>query len=286
MDYTELFDLYIDGRLTGKELEEFEQALENDPDLKNDLEKFKALHIAAEKTIRQDKPEEEEYEIDKETDELSRDDISKYGKEKRDQSDTDMVHFEEMLKNAERDHLNERGGRFKKTMFIWYGAAAIVFIILAVSVFLIVRTNKLNTLDLYATFFEPYVKSEKVFELTRSSDDFYYAVKVFEAGDYSRAAILFSNLSDSVELKAYALFYSGITSMELGKWDEAISSLKNAIGCGEDQIAYDSRWYLGLCYLRVDDEESARRQFEILASEKNEYTRKSRQIVRILNRRR
>jgi len=286
MDYTELFDRYIEGRLTGKELEEFERALENDPDLKNDLEKFKALYIAAEKTIGQDKPEEEEYAIDKETDELSRDDISKYRKEKRGLSDTDMTGFEEMLKNAERDHFNERGGRFKKTRFIWYGAAAVVFMILAVSVFMIIRTNKLNTLDLYATFFEPYVKSEKIFELTRSSDDFYYAVKVFEAGDYSRAAILFSNLADSVELEAYALFYAGLTSMELGRWDEAISSLKNAIGCGENQIAYDSRWYLGLCYLRVDDEDSARTQFEILASEKNEYTRKSRQILRILDKRR
>jgi len=281
-----LFDRYIDGRLTGKELEEFERALENDPDLKNDLEKYKELHIAAEKTIGQDMSEEEDYAVDKETDELSRNDISKYGKEKRGLSDTDMTDFEKMLKNAERDHFDERGGRFKKPRFIWYGAAAVVFVILAVSVFMIVRTSKMNTLDLYATFFEPYVKSEKVFELTRSSDDFYYAVKLFEAGDYSRAAMLFSNLADSVELEAYALFYSGLTSMELGRWDEAIGSLKSAIGCAENHLIYDSRWYLGLCYLRINDEDSARTQFEILASEKNEYTRKSRQILRILDRRR
>ncbi|KPK80554.1 MAG: hypothetical protein AMS27_16810 [Bacteroides sp. SM23_62_1] len=286
MDYTELFDKYIDGRLKDRELAEFERALENDPGLKKELEKFLELHNAAEKDIGQDKIPEEEYEIDRETDKLSKNDIYEYRKEKRESSDSDMSDFEHLLKDAEKDYFNKGGRKIKITRLVWYAAAAMVFIVLTISVFILVRNNQQKSVDLYAFFFEPYIKSEKIFEITRSSDDFYYAIQVFEAGDYARASILFNNLADSVELKVYALFYAGLTSIELGRWEEAIELFKSAIGCGENQMTYNSRWYLGLCYLRIDDEESGKIQFKILASEKNEYSRNARQILRILDRRR
>jgi hypothetical protein len=68
--------------------------------------------------------------------------------------------------------------------------------------------------------------------------------------------------------------------MQMGKWEDALISLQRAVQSENNQMILVARWYLGLCYLRVDDAELARRQFEILASSKNEYTVRSRRILR------
>jgi len=285
MDYTELFDRYIDGQLEGKELEDFERKLEIDPDLKDELEKFRKLNAVAERSIGRDESTEGEAEVDSETEVLSKEDISEFGKGKRASTDNDLSDFQQVLKDAEKGYLMEGKTPFNRIRLMWYTSAAVLIIALSTATYFFIRNSQQRTADLYAAFFEPYIKSDKVFELTRSSDDFYYAVQVFEAGDFSRATFLFSNLSDSSELRVYALFYAGLTSIELGRWEDAISSFKQAIGCGENQMSYVSRWYLGLCYLRIDDEESAKKQFEVLSSEKNPYSRKARQILRILDRR-
>jgi tetratricopeptide (TPR) repeat protein len=285
MDYTELFDRYIDGQLEGKELEDFERKLEIDPDLKDELEKFRKLNAVAERSIGRDESTEGEAEVDSETEVLSKEDISEFGKGKRASTDNDLSDFQQVLKDAEKGYLMEGKTPFNRIRLMWYTSAAVLIIALSTATYFFIRNSQQRTADLYAAFFEPYIKSDKVFELTRSSDDFYYAVQVFEAGDFSRATVLFSNLSDSSELRVYALFYAGLTSIELGRWEDAINSFKQAIGCGENQMSYVSRWYLGLCYLRIDDEESAKKQFEVLSSEKNPYSRKARQILRILDRR-
>jgi len=285
MDYTELFDRYIDGRLNGKDLEDFERRLESDPEFKGELEKFRILNAVAEKNIGRDESTEVDNGIDKETEELSLKDISEFGKEKRRSSDSDLTDFEHVLKYAERDYFNKGKTAFNKFRFIWYASAAVLIIALSISTYFFIRESQQRKVDLYAAFYKPYVKSDKVFELTRSSDDFYYAIKVFETGDFSRATLLFNNLSDSLELRVYALFYAGLTSIELGRWEEAINYFKLVIGCGENQMNYVSRWYLGLCYLRIDDDESAKKQFEVLASDKNAYSHKARKILRILDRR-
>lgn len=284
MDYTELFDRYLEGQLKGRELEDLERRLESDPELKDQLEKFRILNAAAINSIGRDKSEEEISEIDKETEELSIEDISEFGKEKRRSSDSDLSDFEKVMKEAEVNYFSMGKTDSDKIRFVWYASAAVLIIAISIFTYFFVRDSQQKKADLYAAFFEPYVKSDKIFELTRSNDDFYYAIKVFEAGDYSRAILLFNSLSDSSELKVYAFFYAGLTSIEQGRWEDAISSFKQAIGCGENQMSYVSRWYLGLCYLRIDDEEAAKKQFELLSSEKNPYSRKARQILRIMKR--
>ncbi|KPK84095.1 MAG: hypothetical protein AMS27_10915 [Bacteroides sp. SM23_62_1] len=285
MDYTELFDRYLDGQLKGEELEDFENRLETDPELKNELEQFRILNAVAENSVGGNENEEIEDEIDKETEKLSTDDISEFGKENRDLSDSDLDDFKEILKEAENSYFHHSKSRYKEIRIIWYASAAVLIIALSTASFLFVRESQQRKADLFAYYYEPYIKSDQIFELTRTNDDFYYAIKVFEAGDFSRATLLFRNLSDSSELQVYALFYDGLTSIELGRWEDAIHSFQQAIGCGESQMDASIRWYLGLCYLRIDDDESAKKQFEVLSSEKNPYTIKARKILRILNKR-
>jgi hypothetical protein len=283
MDYTELFDRYIDGLLEGKELEDFKRKLNSDMEFKKNLEKYISLHNAAIDSIGEREGEEMEMGIDKETDKLSQKDIANWGREKRGIADKKMSAYKEAVDLAEKDFLKGKIRVVKKNLPLQLAIAATVVVALLITALIFLRQNKLTHPDLFTKYYEPYVKSEEVFEITRSSDNFYYAVKVFEAGDYARAALLFMQLSDSSELKVYATFYAGLNCIQMGKWEDAVTKLQEVVTSGETKINNVARWYLGLCFLRIDDSESARLQFEKLASEKNEFTARSKRILRLMH---
>jgi len=283
MDYTELFDRYIDGRLEGRELDDFKKKLGTDIEFRRNLEMYIRLHNAAEDVISDRESSDTEIQVDKETDQLSLKDIAKYGKEKRGIPDEKTTTFREALQLAEKESLNNRIRTMKKNLPVQFAVAAIVIVALLFTVFILLQRNKLSNPDLFAKYYDPYVESDEVIEITRSSDNFYYALKVFKAGDYARAAVLFVQLSDSAKLKVYATFYSGINYMQMARWEEAVTKLQDALAFGETQVESLARWYLGLCFLRIDDSKSAREQFEILASGKNEFTARSRIILRLMH---
>jgi tetratricopeptide (TPR) repeat protein len=283
MDYTEIFDRYIDGRLEGKELEDFNKKLKTDNEFRKALEKYIRLNDITAEAVRERKYPDQEFQVDESTDELSLQDIAKYGKDRRDAPDEKALAFSETLSRAEKDSLNRSSRSITGRLSVQLAFAATVVIVILIALFLLLRQNTLTTDDLFAMFYKPYVETEDVLEITRASDNFYYALKVFGSGDYARAAILFDELADTAELKVYASFYSGLTFMEMGRWEEAVKKLEKAIGYGKTPIENSARWYLGLCFLRIDDSKSARRQFEILASHKNEYTARSRRILRLMH---
>jgi tetratricopeptide (TPR) repeat protein len=283
MDYTELFDRYIDGQLEGKELEDFNKKLDTDIQFRKTLEQYIRLNNVSAEVISNRVTSDKEFQINDETDKLSLEDISKYGRDRRGAPDEQTTAFKEMLDRTEKEISNKVSWSFKKNLPIRFAIAATVIVAILVTLFIIIRQNKITTGDLFTLYYSPYVETEEVFEITRSSDNFYYALKVFEAGDYARAAVLFEELSDTVELKVYAIFYSGLTCMQMGKWEEAVKKLEEVLGYGETRVSEPARWYLGLCFLRLDDSKSARKQFEILASAKNEYSIKSRRILRLMH---
>jgi len=280
MDNTELFDRYIDGRIEDEELEDFEKKLKADKDFKKSFEEFLNLQKAAEQLMGGNTEEEFDKQLDKETDQLSQEDIDKYGLDKRGSPDEEMSSFRKNIALAEKDFLHDEIRRITSKGIFRLAVAASVIIAVVLTVFFYIRGNRLSNKDLFAEYYETWVKTEKVLEIARSSDDFYYAVKVFESGDYARASLLFMQLSDSVEFHEYASLYTGLTSMQMGKWEDALISLKNAVKTDDIQMECVARWYLGLCFLRIDDSESAREQFKILASSKNDYTIRSQRILR------
>jgi tetratricopeptide (TPR) repeat protein len=283
MDYTEIFDRYIDGQLEGKELKDFNKKLRTDNEFRQALEKYIRLNNVTADVVRERKDTDQEFQIDESTDKLSMQDIAKYGKDKRGAPDEKTLAFSETLARAEKDSLNGLSRSIAGRLSVQLAIAATVIAAILITLFLLLRQNRLTSADLFALFYRPYVETEEVLEITRASDNFYYALRVFESGDYARAAVLFDELSDTAELKVYASFYSGLTFMEMGRWEEAVKKLEKAVGYGETPIEKSARWYLGLCFLRIDDSKSARRQFEILASSKNEYTARSRRILRLMH---
>jgi len=280
MDYTEIFDRYLDGRLSEESRKDFEKDLSNNPDLASQFARYKQLHGLSEKAIGGESDKPEDVQIDAETDDRSRADIDEYRKKKNLIPDKELADFEKSLKKAEKEVTGKQHSVRITRRIIWYTAAAIVAgAILILSIFFAGFGSK-EPEKIYMTYFESYKKSEKIFELTRSSDDFYFVMKVFESGDFTRALLLFEQYADSADYAVYATFYAGITNMNMERWTEAIESFIQVIEKGESEMMVPARWYLGLCYLKIDDTKSARKQFEQLSRTKNQYTSRARRILR------
>jgi tetratricopeptide (TPR) repeat protein len=257
MDYKEIFDRYLDGKLTGDELRKFEELLRKDPVLADELDKYKKLHAVAEEIV-----------AGESADQQAKDDIADFRQQDTEQ-DIDLQNFRQALKKA---------GRRRISPF-WYAAAVTIVTVITLAIILLLN-SKTEMNELYARYYEPYHQSERIFEITRSNDDLYFAVQLFEAGDYSRASLLFNQLADSTGLTRYARFYSGLIYIHQEKWELAIESFMQVIACGASDVLNDARWYLGLCYLRVENPSTAREQFEMLSMAKNEYSKRARKIIR------
>lgn len=260
MDYKEIFDRYLDGKLSGEELINFERSVKEDPALARELDRYKKLNAVSEKIFADDS-----------VDQQAQDDIREY-KQLDTEKDIDMQHFRKSLDMADRRRFSP----------VWYAAAVMLAGMITVSIVLLV--NKPGGMaEMYASYYEEYHPSDKIFEITRSNDDLYFAVQVYEAGDLSRAGLLFNELSDSTEFAPFSHFYLGLMYIQQEKWEAAIGSFNQVITCGESDILIDARWYLGLCYLRIENASAARRQFDILSESENEYSKRARKILKHLD---
>ena len=256
MDYKEIFDRYLDGRLSGEELRAFEKSLREDPELADELDQYKKLQSTSEKLISVES-----------ADQQAKADIDDY-KQKDIARDIDMQNFKRTLDQADRRRISP----------LWYAAA--VALVGAITIaFILLLKGQTEMPVIYAKYYEPYHQSEKIFEITRSNDDLYFAVQLFESGDYSRASVLFKQLADSSGFTPYSHFYSGLIYIHQEKWELAVEAFNLVIASGDSDILSDARWYLGLCYLRVQNGPAAREQFEFLSEAKNEYSKRARKII-------
>ncbi len=260
MDYKEIFDRYLDGRLSAEELKEFEKSVREDPLLAGELDQYRRLNSVSEKIF-----------TSVTADQQAKDDIQSY-KQHDLSKDIDLQNFKRSLDKAHKSGPSP----------LWYAAAVTLAGAITVA-FILLLKGQTEMPEMFARYYEPYHQSERIIEITRSDDDLYFAIQLFESGDYSRAAVFFNQLSDSLNNSSYSSFYAGLIYIQQEKWEMAIDAFIQVINDGNVYILGDARWYLGLCYLRVENAPAAREQFEILSEGKNEYSKRARKILRHLD---
>lgn len=260
MDYKEIFDRYLDGKLSGDELRDFEKSLRDDPELAGELEQYRQLHEASEKIFTRDL-----------TDQQAKDDIRAFKKQDI-EKDIDLQQFRKEMDKAGRRRIST----------LWYAAAVVLVGVMTALIVSLLR-SPVELPEMYARYYEEYRQSDKLLEITRSNDDLDIAVQVYASGDYNRAGLLFRQLADSLSFSPYADFYAGLICIHQERWEKAIESFRRVLSAGDSEIKTDAVWYLGLCYLMVDNASAAREQFEKLTATKNEYSKRARKILRHLD---
>ena len=283
---------YLDGEMKEDERLEFEKEISGNPDLAKKVETFRNLQKLAGKAMRQaDDPEES---LDQETREEIRQAVIDFKEGNKNDLPGEV---DETIKSArqafeqrrEKDQqageLTEPGpqrSNIRQIRSIWFSAAAIVVLAVILSILIFRPLRGKPAKDLYTEYYKEYPMSADMKELSRTDDDLLFAMKVYEAGDYERAVILFEILADSSDLKGYSLFYAGHSYMHLNLTDKAIETFQGLLYDAPGDLIAATRWYLALCYLKTGEAALSKEQLLLIEDTESPFRKDARMLLRDL----
>jgi hypothetical protein len=201
-------------------------------------------------------------------------------------SETDVMALRENLRNISReqhDQANEKRGIAtpKTKNLFWYAAASVI--VLMVVFTSLMRSRSYSSQQLYANYYQPYKSGESVSRSALGSyNGLNTALQEINQGKYQEALESMSMIP-AKERDGYSInFYSGVAYQELGEYNRAIGAFSEVVHHGDNLLVEQSEWYIGLCYLRIDERQKALEQFRLIAYRKGFYGEQSNELLKQL----
>lgn len=242
-DYTEKIEQYLDGELTGGELQQFEKELKEDAEL--------AAEYRLQKDIRATL------------------------------SDKGTMELREKLEKI-RNNYKVPKRKHKNLLIIYASAASFIALILVSYCFIFVNTYSNEDLyRKYYKHINSGVFSRGT--EVGPENDFNTALKEYENGEYKDAVSHFGKISDTSEYYKAAVFFTALSYMETQQFGEAVMFFKKIESDPESPYYEDIVWFLGLCYLKTDNSSSAEIQFKKLAESSSGYKNETIEILKHLS---
>lgn len=201
-------------------------------------------------------------------------------------AETDVMALRASLKDVSITHQNQPGEKLgvispKRKNLFWYAAASVILLMFVVTS--LMRGKIYSNQQLYTAYYHPYTEVENV---SRSVGGAYgsmsSALREIDHGDFHTALKYLDNVPANEQDGFSTHFYSGVAYQELGEYNRAITSFAKVIRHGDNLLVEQSEWYMGLCYLRVDEREKALAQFKAIVSRKGFYGEQSGKLLKQL----
>lgn len=180
------------------------------------------------------------------------------------------------LKNQLKEIENSR--KLKNKNKTWLSIAASIVVVLSLGFIFFWNSSTTND-DLYADFYEtfpnieaPTTRGEN--NLNIKSEAFY----AYDSKDYKKATELFSEIY-KVEKTDYAIFYIGLSEMELNEHKKAINTFSLFEGDSNNNFYYYVKWYKALCYLKENDIENSKKLLNEVTKNTNPFQLKSKELL-------
>ena len=108
---------------------------------------------------------------------------------------------------------------------------------------------------------------------TRGDENIVEGVIKFQQKDFAKASVLFKKILDKDNSNIAVWFYYGISNIETKNFNNSINAFKTIILQNDNLYIEHAEWYLGLCYLKNNQKEKAITQFEVVASNPDNFHR-------------
>jgi hypothetical protein len=169
------------------------------------------------------------------------------------------------LKKAHKEYVSEvnlavsklKQLRHKIILNTWRNVAAASIIVLFAATFSIRIMNQ-DASDLYNKYYSPITEQATFSEGTPLD----LAKTKYLNSNYSDALISFQNLPKTINIQSEKSFFTGLTLMELERFDDAVIEFRNVLKMGNFENQSNSLWYLGLSYLKNQEMEMAVNTFK------------------------
>jgi len=224
----EWIDAYLLDRLSDSEKQEFEAALQSDPELKKELEEAEVLKEGIEASGREEQ--------------------------------------KERLRALEQELTEENREAQKHNGLWWVGRIAAAILLLLVPVYFFINsTQKVDPKEIYASHFELYpvlesgvVRGEENETAMAEGLDAYQRANYEVAIEELSAAVNESEKPESVQ------FYLALSHLTSDAPKEAIPLLEELSKKESFKLKEQAKWYLGLAFLKNNQPDEARDTFQSL----------------------
>lgn len=238
-DINEIIDLYTEGKLTGKELDDFLQTVETNSELAMEV----GLHQQISRILKNDA----------------------------------AFELREKLQSIHEANKLKAGHRVLKLRF--YKVAAGIAALIGIGILMVFVLRAPLNKRIYSQYYKIYDASYATRSVSVSADKFKKAMENYTAGNYKDSWILLKNITDNDKTDMGSFFFRGICAMETDNFDDAITSFNAVIADRRSLYVEQSEWYYALCLLKKDDMISARIQFRKISDGEGFYKDKAKEIL-------
>lgn len=171
-----------------------------------------------------------------------------------------------------------------KVRFRWMVGMAASFLILAMlGAYLFLDLGKSGGTEIAKQYFEPYPNTYK--PITRGGAD-QDALELkglisYERGDYDSAMIYFNQIDSPND---HIQMFLAISEYQVGNIDQAMDRFSKLAAEKDSSLALDAKWYLALCYIRMDEKDEAISYLhEIVEENHGQLAQKAQSLLKILS---
>jgi len=246
-DLFELIDEKLSGELRGEELEAFDRDLMNDPELMAEFE----LHKEIDEAIQ----ESEVIELRKKL---------------------DLVH--DLTQNKKQPGLLRTILRHKLSR-IAAASFVVLLIITSLSLYFLRPDGNMSNDSLFKIYYQP--DAALLIRGTNSQNaTLIQAFQMYENKEYDNALTLFSKVLETDGENIPVQFYSGISYIELGQYQNALHPFDFIMEHNQNLYVERAEWYAALCFLKLNDNEHAVELFRQISLSNSSYKDKAHEILK------
>lgn len=123
--------------------------------------------------------------------------------------------------------------------------------------------------ELYNKYYETYdLPNVKTRSISVPPDSIQIAFDKIDDKEYEEAL----NILDKIKNKdTVAFFYLGVLNQKSGKYDQAIEKYQTVINNNNTLFVEQSKWYKGLCYIKMHENKKALEEFRNLSKSNSYY---------------
>ena len=230
-DKIDLFEQYLEGTLEDERVEDFEESLDKNEDFKKEFISYRSLFDGIRYSARREL------------------------KTQMDEWDEEMSSSHELNKPDKKE----------RSIGWYYIAASIAF-------FIVVGTVLFQSLDrghqrVVAEYYTPFEHISPQTRGAKTEDNLASIYTIYEIGDYDKTIELINQVA-SVQ-RTEKLKFTLANSYQATERYQAAADLFLELTKSGDQYIIESKWYLALCYLSLDQEELAVPLLEELSNMKS-----------------
>ncbi len=164
---------------------------------------------------------------------------------------------------------------------VWYAVASSIVVMLAFSSLVMHKTY--SNQQLYTSYYQPYKNGSNVSRSASSiNNEMNIALRQLDKGNYPTALKMLQSASVKEQDGFSLRFYSGVAYQGLGDFKNAINSFNDVVRHGDNLLVEQSEWYIGLCYLKIEEREKAVKQFRYIVSRNGFYREQSSKLLKQL----